>query len=248
MILYPDFSIQKLHCASLSGSTSFSETLSQYKHLSLNLPKGKGEWTCNWNSLQWTDVIWRSNKLGENISTVFKDVFILNQMRNKDELMPISETLVFTLLQLLLSSLAARRAHIFNLRAINSVLFKKKWYIILSLMKILLWGERQTCTLVPFQQHFFWHSLAQPKENFSEMWDPNPWSSLPEHCAYAPYHFWRHFSSTESLCLGILFWAKLEEGQIHQKQQLILQKEQFSNVCPFNLFLQLLVINRMLWV
>lgn len=39
--------------------------------------------------------------------------------------MPISETLEITLLQLL-SSLAARPAHSFNLRAINSVPFKKE--------------------------------------------------------------------------------------------------------------------------
>lgn len=78
--------------------------------------------------------------------------------------MPISETLVFSLLQLLLSSLAATRAHIFNLRAITSVLFKKKCYIILSLMKVLLVRRKTDLQTGAFPTTFFFFGRVSPAQ------------------------------------------------------------------------------------
>lgn len=71
MIFYPCFSIQKLYCACLSGPTSFSGTLSQFKCLSLELPKANGKGTHNQNSLRQIDTILINEKVGETISIVF---------------------------------------------------------------------------------------------------------------------------------------------------------------------------------
>lgn len=119
------------------------------------------------------------------------------------------------------------------------------FYIILSLMKILLWGERQTCTLVPSQQFFFFFHIVSPAQR-KLFWHvrSQPLGQPARLLCLCSVSLLETLFLYRELKLRNLILGKARRGPNSSEATADSSKEQFTNVCPFNLFLQLLVMSR----